>query len=65
MKHLVLTVLTLAAVAFSGCVVRAPVPVAVARPVPCAGGVWVPGHYGPGGFWHPAHWQCAGGVVIR
>ncbi len=27
------------------------------RPVGCRA-VWVPGHYGPWGRWHPAHWRC-------
>jgi hypothetical protein len=27
---------------------------------PCYGGVWVEGHYGPRGRWHPAHWRCPG-----
>jgi hypothetical protein len=49
--------------AVSGCVVRERT---VARPGPagCGGGVWIQGHYGPGGRWHPAHWRCPG-VVER
>jgi hypothetical protein len=39
-------------------VVRAPGP-------PCPGGVWVDGHYGPNGAWHPAHWRCPGVVEER
>ena len=27
----------------------------------CAGGVWIDGHYGPRGRWHPGHWRCPGG----
>ena len=52
------------ALTLSGCVVherevvRAPAP-------PCAGGVWVEGHYGPQGAWHPAHWRCPGVVEER
>ena len=41
----------------------------VRAPPPCRGGVWVEGHYGPHGGWHPAHWRCPGVVeeeiVIR
>jgi hypothetical protein len=44
----------------AGCVVRER---EVVRPVPaCRGGVWVEGHYGPAGRWHPAHWRCPGVV---
>ncbi len=25
---------------------------------PTCRAVWVPGHYGPWGRWHPAHWRC-------
>jgi hypothetical protein len=46
----------------SACVVREER--VVARPGPCRGGVWVEGHYGPRGRWHPAHWRCPG-VVER
>jgi len=21
---------------------------------------WIPGHYGPGGMWHPGHWAGVG-----
>jgi hypothetical protein len=47
----------------SSCVVREE---RVARPGPagCPGGVWIEGHYGPRGRWHPAHWRCPG-VVER
>jgi hypothetical protein len=51
----------------SGCVVRAavPGPVAVVRPVsPCAGGLWVPAHYGEYGRYHHGHWRCASGAVV-
>jgi hypothetical protein len=27
------------------------------RPTHCVA-VWVPGHYGPFGRWHPGHWRC-------
>jgi len=43
----------------SGCVVRERVVVRDQAP-PCPGGVWVEGHYGPYGHWHPGHWQCPG-----
>lgn len=37
----------------TGCVVRE------VRPTrPCPAAVWVEGHYGPRGAWHPAHWRC-------
>jgi hypothetical protein len=47
--------------AISGCVVRER---AVARPerAPCRGGVFIEGHRGPHGRWHPAHWRCPGVV---
>jgi hypothetical protein len=56
----VLLPLALALVALSGCVVEA-------RPAPpgrCPGGVWVAGHYGPHGRWHPGHWRCPGVVEV-
>jgi hypothetical protein len=27
------------------------------RPATCRA-VWVPGHYGAWGRWHPGHWRC-------
>ena len=24
----------------------------------CRRAVFIPGHYGPFGRWHPAHWRC-------
>jgi len=27
---------------------------------PCPAAVWVEGHYGPNGHWHPPHWRCPG-----
>jgi hypothetical protein len=36
----------------------------VRHPRPCAGGVWVAGHYGPRGHWHPGHWRCPGVVEV-
>jgi hypothetical protein len=45
-------------VGLPGCIVR----VDERRPPPpagyCAGWVWVQGHYGPYGRWHPGHWRC-------
>jgi hypothetical protein len=38
--------------------------VVVRSPPPCAGGVWIPGHYGPAGYWRPAHWRCPGVVEV-
>jgi len=34
------------------------------RPGGCPGGVWVEGHYGPRGRWHPAHWRCPGHPAV-
>ena len=41
----------------SGCVVA----VTERRPAPperCVDAVWIAGHYGPRGHWHPGHWRC-------
>jgi hypothetical protein len=43
-----------------GCVVEEP----GYRARPCAGGVWIRGHYGPRGRWHPGHWRCPGIVEV-
>jgi hypothetical protein len=40
-----------------------PQPVMVARPAPCAGGVFVQGHYDRFGRFYPPHWRCPGGWV--
>ena len=61
LKRLIL-VLTSALLA-GGCVVHEQVAVRPAPP-PCAGGVWVDGHYGPYGHWHPGHWRCPAPVVV-
>jgi hypothetical protein len=45
----------------SGCVVREQ---HVATGPRCRGAVWIDGHYGPRGYWHPGHWRCPG-VVER
>ena len=40
------------------CAVREPPP----PPQPayyCPQWVWIQGHYGPMGRWHPGHWRCA------
>jgi hypothetical protein len=44
-----------------GCVERE---VVVERPRACAGGVWIPRHRGPRGYWHPGHWRCPGVVEV-
>jgi hypothetical protein len=31
---------------------------------PCPGGVWIEGHRGPRGHWHPGHWRCPGVVEV-
>ena len=46
----------------SGCVVRERT--VATGPGRCAGGVWIDGHYGRHGRWHPGHWRCPG-VVER
>ena len=52
----ILQVVFLAVLALSAlsCVVRE------TRPGGCPGAIWVEGHYGPRGRWHPAHWRCPG-----
>jgi hypothetical protein len=63
MKRLLTVSLLLATLAtsVSACVVREE---RVARPGPCRGGVWVEGHRGPYGRWHPGHWRCPGVVEV-
>ena len=34
------------------------------RPGGCPGGVWVEGHYGPRGRWHPPHARCPGRPAV-
>jgi hypothetical protein len=53
------TVLALAVLSLSGCVVESNV-----RRAPCPGGWWVEGHYGPRGRWHPGHWRCPGAIEV-
>ncbi len=52
-------VFVLAASLLGGCIVRERVVLRDQAP-PCRGGIWVEGHYGPYGHWHPGHWQCPG-----
>jgi hypothetical protein len=33
-------------------------------PPPCAGGVWIPGHVGQSGNFHPGHWRCPGVIEV-
>lgn len=47
--------------AASGCVVREQ---RVASRSRCRNAVWIDGHYGPHGRWHPGHWRCEG-VIER
>ncbi len=52
---------TLATLTLAGCIVEE----RPARPAPqCRGAVWVEGHYGPRGAWHPGHWRCGGVVEV-
>jgi hypothetical protein len=44
----------------SGCTTYVQAPRAeVVGVAPYPGAVWVPGHYGPYGGWHPGHWRGA------
>jgi hypothetical protein len=60
--HYLLAVI-LGSVALTGCVVRER-RVVVAHPGGCRGGVYIEGHRGRHGVWHPGHWRCPG-VVER
>ncbi len=61
---LVRNVLPLVVVALlSGCVVEER-PAVVRPAAPCRGAVWVEGHHGPRGRWHPGHWRCPGVVEV-
>ena len=60
MKHALLALASFVTVALSGCVVHERE--VVRAPPRCPGGVWIEGHYGPHGHWHPAHWRCPGVV---
>ncbi len=60
LRNAVLAVLAVSALA--GCIVEERT---AARPAPaCRGAVWVEGHYGPRGAWHPGHWRCPGVVEV-
>ncbi len=30
----------------------------------CPGGIFIEGHRGPRGRWHPGHWRCPGVVEV-
>jgi len=60
MKRSMLGLAALVTIALPGCVVHERE--VVRAPPRCPGGVWVEGHYGPQGRWHPAHWRCPGVV---
>ncbi len=48
-KFVVMLMLAAVAAPLAGCVVYPDRPYAAA--------VWVPGHYGPGGYWIRGHWS--------
>ena len=50
--------------ASSGCVVREE-RVVRPGPPPCPGAIWIEGHRGPRGRWHPAHWRCPGIIEVE
>jgi hypothetical protein len=54
----------LAALSMTGCVVEERPYYAHSGPPACAGGRWIPGHYGPYGAWHRGHWRCPGVVEV-
>ena len=59
MRRLLLVAVLLSSLgSVSSCYVRE------TRPGGCPGGVWVEGHYGPRGRWHPAHWRCPGRPAV-
>jgi len=60
MKHSMIALAALVTIVFSGCVVHERE--VVRAPARCPGGVWIEGHYGPRGYWHPGHWRCPGVV---
>jgi len=55
--------LCLASLTTAGCVVREE-RVVRPGPRPCPAGVWIEGHRGPRGRWHPAHWRCPGVIEV-
>jgi hypothetical protein len=54
MSRVLVIIMLLFSVVQSSCFVRE------RRAPPCRGGVFVQGHYGPRGRWHPEHWRCPG-----
>jgi hypothetical protein len=62
MNRMRVLLLVLLGTMLSGCIVRE---TRVAeRPRGCRGGVWIEGHRGPHGRWHPGHWRCPGVVEV-
>jgi hypothetical protein len=53
---------SLASLCLAGCIVRERT--VVARPAPCRHAVWVDGHYGVRGYWHPGYCRCGRRVVV-
>ena len=47
----------------TGCVVEERTYARPVRPA-CPGGIWIQGHYGRYGRWHPGHWRCPGVVEV-
>jgi len=62
-RLLLILSLCLASLTTGGCVVREE-PVVRPGPRPCPAGVWIEGHRGPRGRWHPAHWRCPGVIEV-
>lgn len=60
---MILSGLLLVCLGSSACVEREVV-VREPRARACAGGVWIEGHRGPRGRWHPGHWRCPGIVEV-
>ena len=60
MTRSIVAVAVLFLLGLSGCVVHETQ--VVRAPPHCPGGVWIEGHYGPYGHWHPGHWRCPGVV---
>jgi hypothetical protein len=54
---------TLSLALFATCTVVGE-PVYVAPGYPGCDWVFVDGHWGPSGNWHPAHWRCLGGPDV-
>ena len=58
-----LAALLASATALTGCIFEER-PVVIHRAPPCPGAMWIGGHYGPRGYWHPGHWRCPGVVEV-